>query len=201
MTDPQNPWQNPDQWQQTPAQTPTQWENPATSQYQVMPMHNPAWSMAPLSPVLPQEMAPPRPATITAAMWIWIVAAVIAVAVIPVLILGNLEEIRATESTASDQDAAELGGQVIAVMSGFGMLVAAAPYIAFAVVLRNGRSWARILLTILGGLGLMAMLVTMLIGVQAQVWQLGVALTIVVMGLTVAALVLQFLPASNRYVR
>ena len=75
--------------------------------------------MAPLSPVLPHEMAPPRPATITAAMWIWIVGAVIAVAVIPVMMLGNLEEFRATgESTASDQDAAELGGQVIAVMFG-----------------------------------------------------------------------------------
>ena len=42
------------------------------------------------------------------------------------------------------------------------------------------------------------MIVTMLIGVQTQVWQLGVALSIVVMGLTIAALVLQFLPAVEQ---
>lgn len=189
MTEPQSPWQNPDQWQQ-----------PA-SQYQVTPMHNPAWSMAPLSPVLPQEMAPPRPPTITAAMWIWIVGAVLAIAVIPTLIIANADAIVASETTASDRDAAELGTRVLAVMSGFGMLVAAAPYIAFAVVLRNGQSWARILLSILGGLGLASMFVILLIALNTEAWQAGVVLSIAVMGLTIAALVLQFLPASNRYVR
>lgn len=189
MTEPQSPWQNPDQSQQ-----------PA-SQYQVTPVHNPAWSMAPLTPVLPQEMAPPRPATITAAMWIWIVGAVLAIAVVPTLIIANADAIVAAERTASDREAAELGTRVLAVMAGFGMLVAAAPFIAFAIVLRNGQSWARILLTILGGLGLVSMLVVLLIAVQTEAWQAGVVLSIVVMGLTIAAVTLQFLPVSNRYVR
>lgn len=192
MTDPQSPWQNPDRWQQNPA---------PTSQYQVTPMHNAAWPMAPLTPVLPEEMAPSRPATITVATWVWIVGALLAIAVIPALIIGNTDEIVAGETTASDRDAAQLGARVMAVMSGFGMVVAAAPYIAFAIVLRNGRNWARILLTILGGLGFLSMAAILLVALQAQTWQLGVVLSIAVMGLTVAAVVLQFLPASNRFVR
>ena len=81
------------------------------------------------------------------------------------------------------------------------MLVAASPYIAFAIVLRNGQNWARILLTILGMFGLVCMVGITLAGLQAPSWQAGVTIGIVVIGLTVAAVVLQFLPASNKYVR
>ena len=197
MTDPNNPspWQHPDN---------TQWQNPAGQypppggQYQVSHVGQAAFSMAPLSPVLPHEMAPSRPATITAAMWSWIVAAVLSVAVVPVLMFANVDHMIASES---DRQAAELGVQVTAIMAGFGMLVAAAPFIAFAIVLRNGHNWARITLTILGMLGVVTMVSITLIGLQAPVWQAGVAMSIVVIGLTVAAVVLQFLPASNKYVR
>lgn len=197
MTDPNNPspWQHPDN---------TQWQNPAGQypapggQYQVSHVGQASFSMAPLSPVLPHEMAPSRPATITAAMWSWIVGAVLSVAVVPVLMFGNVDHLIASES---DRQAAELGVQVTAIMAGFGMLVAAAPFVAFAIVLRNGHNWARITLTILGMLGVVTMISITLIGVQAPVWQAGVAMSIVVIGLTVAAVVLQFLPASNKYVR
>ncbi|KOV80905.1 hypothetical protein [Nocardia sp. NRRL S-836] len=221
MTDPQNPWQNPEQWQQPtgqyqasqyqasqyqPGQYPVDQhpagQYPPTSQYQVQPVHNPAWSMTPLNPVLPEEMAPPRPATITAAMWTWIAAAVLAIAVLPVLILGNAASLIGDSTvTAEDRSAAELGVTSLAVFAGFGMLVAAAPYVAFAVVLRNGHSWARILLTILGALGVPTMIGTLLFALNAPAWQPGVVLSVLVLGLTVAAVVLQFLPASNRYVR
>ncbi len=206
MTDPQNSWQNPEQWQpagqyQAGQYQAGQYPQP-TSQYQVQPVHNPAWSMTPLNPVLPEEMSPPRPATITAAMWIWIAAAVLAVAVLPVLIIGNSAALIG-ESTLTEEDrsAAELGVTTLAVFAGFGMLVAAAPYVAFAIVLRNGHNWARILLTILGALGFLTMIGTLLFAVRAESWQPGVVLTVLVLGLTVAAVVLQFLPASNRYVR
>ncbi|MEU7481506.1 hypothetical protein AB0A63_36410 [Lentzea sp. NPDC042327] len=206
MSDPQGSWQNPEQWQnpgqyQAAPYEAGQYPQP-TSQYQVQPVHNPAWSMAPLTPVLPQELAPPRPATITAAMWTWIAAAVLAVAVLPVLILGNADALIGDSTIREDdRQAAELGVTTIAVFAGFGMLVAAAPYVAFAVVLRNGQNWARILLTILGALGLLNMIGTLLFAVRADSWQPGVLLTLLVMGLTVAAVVLQFMPASNRYVR
>ncbi|MFJ8960657.1 hypothetical protein ACIRG5_14845 [Lentzea sp. NPDC102401] len=205
MTYPQDPWQrqNPDD---------VQWQNPAgaypvtpapTGQYQVNHVGQASFSMAPLSPVLPHEMAPPRPATITAAMWIWIAGAVLSVAVIPVLLLVNADYIPNQGSSVTEQDrqAGELGVRVMAVFSGFAMLVAAAPYVAFAVVLRNGQSWARILLTILAVIGFLSMIAIMLISLNARVWQPGVVISVVVIGLTIAAVVLQFLPASNKFVR
>ncbi|MFD4643029.1 hypothetical protein ACFWN2_37365 [Lentzea sp. NPDC058436] len=208
MTHPQDPWQNPGndvQWQNPaggypPAPT---GQYPPTGQYQVNHVGQASFAMTPLAPVLPQEMAPPRPPTITAAMWIWIAGALLSVAVVPVLLLVNADHLIAGDRTITEESrrAGELGLRTIAVMSGFGMLVAAAPYIAFAVVLRNGQNWARILLTILGGLGILSMIVTLALELQLPVWQPGAAICVVVIGLTVAAVVLQFLPASNRYVR
>lgn len=201
MTDPQNPdhvqWQNPaGQYPAPPAETP--------GHYQVSHVGQASFSMAPLAPVLPQELAPSRPATITAAMWIWIAGAVLSVAVLPVMLLGNTEYFLSQgNASVSDQErqVGEFGVRAMALMFGFAMLVAAAPYVAFAVVLRNGHNWARILLTILGALGFMSMIAIMFIALAAQVWQASVAICIVVMGLTVAAVVLQFLPASNKFVR
>lgn len=201
MTDPQNPdhvqWQNPaGHYPAPPAETP--------GHYQVSHVGQASFSMAPLAPVLPQELAPSRPATITAAMWIWIAGAVLSVAVLPVMLLGNTEYfLNQGNASVSDQErqVGEFGVRAMALMFGFAMLVAASPYIAFAVVLRNGHNWARILLTVLGALGFMSMIAIMFIALGAQVWQASVAICIVVMGLTVAAVVLQFLPASNKFVR
>lgn len=203
MTDPQDPWR------QRPEPN-AGWQNPAgtypepAGHYQVSHVGQASFSMTPLAPVLPQELAPSRPPTITAAMWIWIAGAVLSITVIPVLLLVNADFFLAQDTaivTEEERRAAELGLRAVAAMSGFAMLVAAAPYIAFAVVLRNGHNWARILLTILGVLGILSMVVTLLLELQTEVWQPGAAICIVVIGLTVAAVVLQFLPASNRYVR
>ncbi|MGW4207058.1 hypothetical protein ACWEIJ_03640 [Lentzea sp. NPDC004789] len=216
MTDPQNPAQNP---AQNPPQDPwaspdqnVQWQNPAgaypaypaTGQYQVSHVGQASFAMAPLAPALLQELAPARPATITAAMWIWIAGAVLSVAVIPVMLLSNTDyflNLDGSIVSAEDRKASEFGVQAMALMFGFGMLVAAAPYVAFAIVLRNGQNWARILLTILGVLGFLTMIAVLLIALAAQVWQPAVTISIVVMGLIVAAVVLQFLPASNEFVR
>lgn len=189
-----------------------QWQSPAPYsdvgaqhvQYHVAPVNNLAFPMPPMTPALPQEMGPARPSTITAAMWIWIAGAVLSVALGPVLMLGNMDYLLAQDSslvTAEDRRAGELAFQIMTVVVGFGMLIAAAPYIAFAVVLRNGQNWARILLTILGMFGLVTMVALLLVGLQAPQWQAGVTISTVVIGLTVAAVVLQFLPASNKYVR
>jgi hypothetical protein len=204
VTYPQDPWQNPG--------NDVQWQNPAggypvapppPGQYQVNHVGQASFAMAPLTPVLPQEMAPPRPPTITAAMWIWIAGAVLSIAVIPVLLLVNADWLIAGDRTITEESrrAGELGLRTVAVFAGFGMLVAAAPYIAFAVVLRNGQNWARVLLTILGALGVLSMIVTLALELRLPVWEPGAAICVVVIGLTVAAVVLQFLPASNRYVR
>jgi hypothetical protein len=201
VTDPQNPdhvqWQNPaGQYPAPPAEIP--------GHYQVSHVGQASFSMAPLAPVLPQELAPSRPATITAAMWIWIAGAVLSVAVLPVMLLGNTEYfLNQGNASVSDQErqVGEFGVRAMALMFGFAMLVAASPYVAFAVVLRNGHNWARILLTVLGALGFMSMIAITFIALGAQVWQASVVICIVVMGLTVAAVVLQFLPASNKFVR
>ncbi|GAA3638893.1 hypothetical protein C8D88_101205 [Lentzea atacamensis] len=191
-----------------------QWQNPQTASYQnvgashgtyeVQAVNNMGFPMPPLAPAQPQEMSAPRPATITAAMWIWIAGAVLSVAVFPVLLLTNAEFLLSQDEslvTAEDRMAGEFGVRAMALMFGFAMLVAAAPYVAFAVVLRNGQNWARILLTILGALGFLSMVAIMFFALAAEVWQPGVAISIVVMGLIVAAVVLQFLPPSNKFVR
>jgi hypothetical protein len=203
VTDPQNPWQNPADAQWQAPQVPPGNQGAEFGHYQVTAVNNLGFPMPPLSPVLPQEMAPSRPSTITAAMWIWIAGAVLSVAVLPVMLLTNADFFLNQGTgfaTEHDRQAGELGVRAMAFMFGFAMLVAAAPYIAFAVVLRNGQNWARILLTILGALGFVSMIAITLIALSARVWQPSVAISIVVMGLTVAAVVLQFLPASNKYV-
>ncbi|MFD4672309.1 hypothetical protein ACFWNN_21455 [Lentzea sp. NPDC058450] len=175
----------------------------APSPYQVNQVGGGSFPMAPLSPVLPHEMAPPRPPTITAAMWIWIAAALLSVAVLPVMLLANADFFLSSDTivTEEDRQAGEIGVRAFAVISGFCMLVAAAPYVAFAIVLRNGHNWARVLLTVLAVLGLLAMISVLFLSIGATVWMPSVAIAILVIGLTVAAVVLQFLPASNRYVR
>jgi hypothetical protein len=207
VTDPHDPAQSPSPWSNPDN---AQWQNPYSAPgpgygathgtYEVQAVNNMGFPMPPLAPVLPQELAPPRPATITAAMWVWIAGAVLSVAVFPVLFLTNTEYFVAGDTTV-DRTAAEFGVWAMALMFGFAMLVAAAPYVAFAVVLRNGQNWARILLTILGALGILVMIAITVFGLGAQVWQPGVAIGIVVIGLIVAAVVLQFLPASNKFVR
>jgi hypothetical protein len=215
VTDPQNQPQNqpqdPNPWA-SPGNA--QWQNPYMESgqthgathgvYEVHAVNNMGFPMPPLAPVLPQELAPPRPATITAAMWTWIAGAVLSIAVFPVLFLTNTEFFLNQDggpATTEDRLAGEIGVKVLALMFGFAMLVAAAPYVAFAVVLRNGQNWARILLMILGVLGILSMTAIMFFGLAAQVWQPAVAISIVVIGLAVAAMVLQFLPASNKFVR
>jgi hypothetical protein len=206
VTDPQNPspWSNPDN---------AQWQNPYSAPahvgathgiYEVQAVNNMGFPMPPLAPVLPQELAPSRPPTITAAMWIWIAGAVLSVAVFPVLFLTNTEFFLNQDGslvTAEDRMAGEFGVRAMALIFGFAMLIAAAPYVAFAIVLRNGQNWARILLTILGVLGFLSMTAIMVFGLAAKVWQPGVTISIVVIGLTIAAIVLQFLPPSNKFVR
>ena len=222
MTDPQNPnpWAKPEGTYEVtavsnmglpmpppPEPAPpldhAQWQNPysapAHGTYQVQAM-NQGFPMQPLPSVLPQELAPARPATITAAMWIWIAGAVLSVAVFPVLFLTNTEFFLA-ETSSTDRAAGEVGVQAMALIFGFLMLIAAAPYVAFAIVLRNGQNWARILLTVLGALGFLSTLAIMFFALAADVWQPGTVITIVTLGLTVAAVVLQFLPPSNRFVR
>lgn len=203
MTEPQqpSPWSNPDS---------AQWQNPYTGPYEnvgathgtyeVQAINNLSFAMPPLAPVLPQELAPPRPATITAAMWTWIAGAVLSVAVFPVLFLTNTEFLLASDSS-TDRTAGEFGVRAMAMIFGFLMLIAAGPYVAFAIVLRNGQNWARILLTVLGVLGFLSTLAIMFFALAAEVWRPGTVITIVTQGLIVAAVVLQFLPPSNRYVR
>ncbi|SDL59119.1 hypothetical protein SAMN04488074_1126 [Lentzea albidocapillata subsp. violacea] len=185
-------------------QNPAGWQNPYPAapggHYQVNQV---AQASYPMTPVQSHELPPARPATINAAMWIWIAGALLSVAVLPVMLLVNADFLLTQDSvvTAEERRAGEIGVRAMAVIFGFMMLVAAAPYVAFAIVLRNGQNWARILLTILGGLGIVSMIGITFISIGSQVWQPSVAICIVVIGLTIAAIVLQFLPASNRFVR
>ena len=52
-----------------------------------------------------------------------------------------------------------------------------------------------------GALGLMTMVMMLLVAIRLQEWQLATGVTMLTMGLTVAAIVLMYLPASNRFVR
>ena len=94
-------------------------------------------------------------------------------------------------SATLDRDAAQLGAVVGVVVT---LVFTVALYVLFAIFIRKGANWARIVYTVLAVLGLLLSLV----GIAGQP-ALQLVLSLVGIALTVATLVLLFRPESNRY--
>jgi hypothetical protein len=167
-----------------------------------------AMGWAPMPSVTPAEMLPPRPATLTAASWVWLAATLFGVLTLPLLMRANLDPLAnsAVEESLRDPDPltieeARLSTTIVTFGAVFGMAVMAVPFVIAALKLRSGRNWPRVLLCVLGGIALIYNLALFAGALASPAWQLGVAMTIATAGLTVAAIVLMFLPPSNSFVK
>ncbi|WP_285746038.1 hypothetical protein [Lentzea sp. NBRC 105346] len=181
--------------------------DPQNSQYQVQHVSSDFSWAAPMPSVTPGEMAPPRPATLTVASWVWLAATALGVVSLGLLILTNVDGFAANmvESSRNDPspiDLAEgrIAARVFAGMAFVGGAVVSVPFIIGAIKLRAGRNWPRVMLAVLGGVALIYNFVVFITALTSTNWQLGVALTVLTAGLTIAAIVLMFLPPSNAYV-
>jgi hypothetical protein len=183
---------------------------PYGQQYDVVPMSTPLGWHAPMPGGAEFGGPPPaRPAELVASFWCWIAALVVSVLTVPGMVLLRGDAFVAgvhAGTTPSPEDEAAAGLVLaIAVASAFvGLVVLAAPYLVGALNLRLGRAWARIFLTVLSAPAALYGLVAFSVFATDPFWGgsravglLAVALTVL---LTVAAVVLMFLPGANRYV-
>ncbi|WP_199441637.1 hypothetical protein [Umezawaea beigongshangensis] len=184
--------------------------HPHGQQYDVVPVSTPLGWHAPMPGDAWSGGPPPaRPAELVASFWCWIAALVLSVLTVPVMMLlrddAFTTAVQAGEGlTPEEVAAAGLLFRITVAMTVVGFVVAAAPYLVGALNLRLGRAWARIFLTLLTAPAALYCLVWFSVFATDDLWGgvRGVGLFAVVLTvlLTLAAVVLMFLPAANRYV-
>jgi len=129
-----------------------------------------------------------RPATLTAAFWLWVLTAIIGVVVGIVTMTVGYSSPAYLDLDETARGIA--GGVLIAFL--IGAIVGGILHVLFAYLMLKPRNWARIVLTVLAVLSIVA---TVIQGGNAGwlAWA-GAAVALV-------ALILQFLPASNAFFR
>lgn len=166
-----------------------------------------SWAPVPMPSVTSAELAPKRPATLTAASWVWLAAALLGVVSLPLLLAANAEPI-ATDMFESSRhepepltmEEARITASVLAFLALFIGLVVSVPFVIGALKLRSGKNWTRVMLAVLGGVALLYNLALFIASLVAEHWQVGVVATLATAGLTLAGVVLMFLPPSNAFV-
>ncbi|KAA5833324.1 hypothetical protein ABT337_19950 [Saccharopolyspora hirsuta] len=147
---------------------------------------------------------PARPGTIDGAFWAGVASVVVGFAILATSFLAVSDaELQVVVEEAAAQGQQLTPEQARAVYSGVMVLVAAvvvviaALWIMFLVFLRNGRNWARVVITVVGAAWI---LLTMPSLAGTTVGGVGTALLALVQVLAVAAtLVLAYLAPSNQY--
>jgi hypothetical protein len=153
-----------------------------------------------------------RPSSMTGAFWFWLAATVLAVIGLPAVFALDHDAFAQSlidDSIRNDglpltQAEAGFAAVFTALAFGSGLAVLAIPYVIGLIRLRAGASWARVLLAVLGGLGLGFGLIMLLVfarGLAYANWAYGVIWSLLFLGSTLLGIVLMFLPASNTYVR
>jgi hypothetical protein len=172
----------------------------------------PGWVSPVVTPMPSSEWATGewrRPATLTASFWSWLAATALVVFGLPgVFALQNERFTRIVMANQTgepiDEPTARVAALLTAVVFGVGFLVLSTPYVVAFVNLLGGKAWARVMLAILGGLGLLFGLL-MLAAFTGGSLDLnpvyGAGWAVLFMLTTIAAIVLMFLPPSNDYVR
>ncbi len=151
-----------------------------------------------------------RPATLTASFWCWLAATLLIVVGLPGLFALQHEEfarvLMEDSSSGEPMDAATARVAALATSGifAFGFAVASIPFVVGFLNLGGGKGWARVVLAILGGLGLLfglGALAAFAGGVRDLSPEVGFLWCSVFLLTTAAAIVLMFLPPSNDYVR
>lgn len=148
----------------------------------------------------------PRPKEVDLSFWLWVTSFVLGIVGL-IVFLGEFDTIRDTavqearrqvQRDGSPLDEAQLQSITNAVLIGgvvIGLLVSAVELL-FAMFMRKGRNWARILLTVFGGIGVVSGLYSLTTEAGVQL-----ALTVVSLPVVIGAIVTMFLPAANPWFR
>jgi hypothetical protein len=144
-----------------------------------------------------------RPKEVDIAFWLWLAAVVCFLISIPVALPDDATMSQVLARNAAGQGralnpaeaTAMLGPMRAGIMGAFAVI--AVIWVLFIVKMRAGRSWARILLTVFGGLSVASMLVQLLQGPPAPM----LALTLLLVVLVVTAIVMMFRPPCAAYFR
>lgn len=152
--------------------------------------------------------APARPTTVVAAFWVWMLVLVTSIASTALLFTGDYFDrvmvlVRDTPGAAAVVEASKaliIGGVV------FGLAVSLFIFLFFGGKMYTGRNWARVVLTVLGGLsvlsGALGSSTTALADVSEDLRPDSViALGWAGAALAAIAIILMYLPASNVYFR
>ncbi|MFS0732732.1 hypothetical protein ABC304_12090 [Microbacterium sp. 1P10UB] len=125
------------------------------------------------------------PSTVTTAFWVWIV---VGLALLAVALISAFRPVDVSALPASEQQFASF----VPASTAFGGIVGGILHVLFAVFMLRGHNWARVVLTVLGGLTLIGL------GINAFGGDWVSAVTLL---LTIAGIVLMYLPASNPWFR
>lgn len=148
----------------------------------------------------------PRPKEVDLSFWLWVTSFVLGIVGL-IVFLGEFDTIRDTaveearrqvQREGSPLDEAQLESITSAVLIGgvvIGLLISAVELL-FALFMRKGRNWARILLTVFGGIGVVS-------GLYSLTTESGVqlALTVLSLPVVIGAIVTMYLPAANPWFR
>jgi len=167
---------------------------------------------APMPSATLDQAAATRPVTLTAAFWSFLAATLLVVFGLPAVFLIGADAFAQDlydTSQIEDPDPvtmgeAQLGARLTFVLFGLGLAVLSVPYVIATVKLRAGRNWARVLLSVLGGMGLLFGFGALVLFVAAPPWVnwlAGVIWSLAFVGAVLLGIITMFLPASNAYVR
>jgi hypothetical protein len=150
---------------------------------------------------------PARPTTVTLAFVAWLVMTALSlISLILVLTSPIWDQAVAAGLQAPDTNGVRIDASTVVnaakITSVVGFLIGAALYLLFAFKMRAGRNWARVVLTVIGVLGVLSAVLPTYRSVTVNgntfvVQNYGIHW--IGLALLVAALVLMFLPASNTY--
>lgn len=212
---PTNPYGYPPQQGPQPGQPPAGYQPPPYPQqgYPAYPSYpqQPGYAMPPYQHTEPVPPAPERPGSVTAAFGLWILILLVSVASTLFLFTGGYYDLLGAAIEAQGLDGSQaaaalsIGRDFLIIAALIGLGIAAFIYLFFGGFMVAGRNWARIVLTVLGGLSVLS---SVMGGATAQ---LDVSdLTVDMPGIAVAlnwaavlaallAIILMYAPASNRY--
>ncbi|MET1075118.1 MAG: hypothetical protein ABWY11_20900 [Umezawaea sp.] len=177
--------------------------------------HPPDW-VSPLVTPMPVAEADAlewrRPATMTASFWCWVAATVFVVLGLPGIFALDHDVFAQSlvdDARVAGEEPVSRAEAVFAAIATSGVFVIAfalpaIPFVIGFVSLRAGKEWARILLTSLGGFGLLLGLIALAVfanGIDYVKWAYGVTWAVTFVVTTALAIALMYAPASNTYVR
>ncbi len=152
----------------------------------------------------PAGPPPERPATVRGAFWLWMVIMLVGIVANVLLFTGGyFDEVLAGAGGRLDPDSVQTARDIARIAAVVSVVVAVFIYVFFGLKMYLGRNWARIVLTVLGALAVLAGVsgnaLTGAGEVDVPRPDGNIALGWVGVVLAVLALVLMYLPASNAY--